>query len=122
MASTEVAAAPAAAPTKPGNTIGRMTGLTLFTPVRTQWSPVAKSAFWLGRYIPMAQKHILQFNFIKFVLENSVYLGLPHSTVLALAARLGLATPFGGTEDLDRSCHLVVVDTHRWREAQDVAV
>jgi hypothetical protein len=67
MASTQVAAAPAAAPSKPGNTIGRMTGLTLFTPVRTQWGPVAKSAFWLGRYIPMAQKHILQFNFIHYV-------------------------------------------------------
>jgi hypothetical protein len=67
MAGTEVAAAPAAAPTKPGNTIGRMTGLTLFTPVRSQWGPVAKSAFWLGRYIPMAQKHILQFNFIHYV-------------------------------------------------------
>jgi len=67
MASTQVAAAPATAPTKPGNTIGRMTGLTLFTPVRAQWSPVAKSAFWLGRYIPMAQKHILQFNFIHYV-------------------------------------------------------
>ena len=67
MASTQVAAAPATAPTKPGNTIGRMTGLTLFTPVRKQWGPVAKSAFWLGRYIPMAQKHILQFNFIHYV-------------------------------------------------------
>jgi hypothetical protein len=67
MASTQVAAAPAAAPPKPGNTIGRMTGLTLFTPVRKQWEPVAKSAFWLGRYIPMAQKHILQFNFIHYV-------------------------------------------------------
>jgi hypothetical protein len=67
MASTDVAAAPATAPPKPGNTIGRMTGLTLFTPVRKQWNPVAKSAFWLGRYIPMAQKHILQFNFIHYV-------------------------------------------------------
>ena len=67
MASTDVAAAPVTAPPKPGTTIGRMTGLTLFTPVRAQWSPVAKSAFWLGRYIPMAQKHILQFNFIHYV-------------------------------------------------------
>jgi hypothetical protein len=73
MASTEVAAAPVAAPQKPGNTIGRMTGLTLFTPVRTQWSPVAKSAFWLGRYIPMAQKHILQFNFIHYVRWTHVH-------------------------------------------------
>jgi hypothetical protein len=67
MASTEVATAPAAAPPKPGNTIGRMTGLTLFTPVRPQWKPIAKGAFWLGRYVPLAQKHILQFNFIHYV-------------------------------------------------------
>jgi hypothetical protein len=68
MASIHVAAAPVQAPpSKPGNTIGRLTGLTLFTPVRRQWLPVAKSAFWLGKWIPMAQKHILQFEFIHFV-------------------------------------------------------
>jgi hypothetical protein len=55
------------APPRPGNTIGRMTGLTLFTPIRRQWRPVQKIAFWLGRYVPMAQKHILQFDFIHFV-------------------------------------------------------
>jgi hypothetical protein len=44
-----------------------MTGLTLFTPVRRQWLPLAKSAFWLGKWVPMAQKHILQFQFIHFV-------------------------------------------------------
>ena len=37
------AAAPAVRPDKPGNTIGRLTGLTLFTPVRTRWLPVAKA-------------------------------------------------------------------------------
>ena len=61
---------PAATPPahgRPGNTIGRMTGLTLFTPIRRQWLPVQKAAFWLGRYVPMAQKHILQFDFIHFV-------------------------------------------------------
>ncbi len=67
MAGIHVAAAPVQAPPKPGNTIGRMTGLTLFTPVRRQWLPVAKSAFWLGKWVPLAQKHILQFNFIHFV-------------------------------------------------------
>jgi hypothetical protein len=68
MASIHVAAAPVQAPpSKPGNTIGRLTGLTLFTPVRPQWLPVAKSAFWLGKWVPMAQKHILQFEFIHFV-------------------------------------------------------
>jgi hypothetical protein len=56
------------APAKPGgNTIGRLTGLTLFTPVRPQWLPVAKTAFWAGQFVPLAQKHILQFNFIHYV-------------------------------------------------------
>jgi hypothetical protein len=67
MATTHVAAAPAQAPPKPGNTIGRMTGLTLFTPVRRQWLLVAKAAFRAGKYVPLAQKHILQFDFIHFV-------------------------------------------------------
>jgi hypothetical protein len=68
MATTShVAAAPVLTPPKPGNTIGRMTGLTLFTPVRRQWLPVSKAGFWLGRFIPLAQKHILQFNFIHYV-------------------------------------------------------
>jgi len=63
-----VPAAPAAArPEKPGNTIGRLTGLTLFTPVRTPWVPVAKAAFFLGKFVPLAQKHILQFDFIHYV-------------------------------------------------------
>ena len=67
MCTTELRAAPAAAPPKPGNTIGRLTGLTLFTPVRSQWLPVAKTAFFLGKFIPLAQKHILQFDFIHYV-------------------------------------------------------
>jgi hypothetical protein len=61
----------------PGNTIGRMTGLTLFTPVRPQWEPILKAAFWLGKYVPMAQKHILQFDFIHFV-RWTVVKQLPH--------------------------------------------
>jgi hypothetical protein len=65
--STHVAAAPVQAPPKPGNTIGRMTGLTLFTPVRPQWVPVLKAAFWAAKFVPFAQKHILQFDFIHFV-------------------------------------------------------
>jgi hypothetical protein len=66
MAGVEVQAA-APARKRPGNTVGRMTGLTLFTPIRPQWVPVQKAAFWLGRYVPTAQKHILQFDFIHFV-------------------------------------------------------
>jgi hypothetical protein len=61
------AAPPAAKPAKPGNTIGRLTALTLFSPVRTAWLPVAKAAFFLGRFVPLAQKHILQFDFIHYV-------------------------------------------------------
>jgi outer membrane protein insertion porin family len=39
-------------------------------------------------------------NFVKFTFENSVYIGWPRSTVLALSSRLGLAAPYGGTDDL----------------------
>ena len=63
----QTAAPPAVRPDKPGNTFGRLTGLTLFTPVRMPWLPVAKAAFFLGKFIPMAQKHILQFDCIHYV-------------------------------------------------------
>jgi hypothetical protein len=46
---------------------GRMTGLTLFTPIRRRWLWV----LWIGlpvtRHIGFMGRHILQFNFIKFV-------------------------------------------------------
>jgi hypothetical protein len=67
MSTTDVARTQTQAPPKPGNTIGRLTGLTLFTPVRPQWLPVAKAGFFLGKFIPLAQKHILQFDFIHYV-------------------------------------------------------
>ena len=51
----------------PGNTLGRLFCLTLFTPIRPQWVPVLRAAMWLAKYVPLAQKHILQFNFIHFV-------------------------------------------------------
>lgn len=51
----------------PGNTFGRMTALTLFTPIRKQWVPVLRTAMWFGKWAPVAQRHILQFNFIHFV-------------------------------------------------------
>ncbi|MGH2847267.1 MAG: hypothetical protein ACRDL0_14805 [Thermoleophilaceae bacterium] len=44
-----------------------MVGLTLFTPVRPQWVPLLRAAFYLGRYLPFAQRYILQFEFIHFV-------------------------------------------------------
>ena len=63
----QTAAPPAVRADKPGNTIGRLTGLTLFTPVRSRWLPVAKAGFFLGKFVPLAQKHILQFDFIHYV-------------------------------------------------------
>jgi len=50
-----------------GNTHGRMFALTLFTPIRRQWHPVLAAAFRVAPVMPFAQRHILQFNFIKFV-------------------------------------------------------
>jgi hypothetical protein len=70
------ATSPAAAPPRPGNTLGRMTALTLFTPVRRRWAPVLAAALWLGSYVPLAQRHILQFNFIKHV-RWTIVRGLP---------------------------------------------
>lgn len=61
--------APTAAPPAGarGNTLGRLFCLTLFTPIRRQWRPVLRAAFWVAKWIPLAQRHILQFNFIHFV-------------------------------------------------------
>jgi outer membrane protein insertion porin family len=39
-------------------------------------------------------------NFVKFRLEDSWYLPWPPPTVLAISHRLGLAAPYGGTDDL----------------------
>jgi hypothetical protein len=50
-----------------GNTHGRMFALTLFTPIRPQWRFVLATAFRIAPVVPFAQRHILQFNFIKFV-------------------------------------------------------
>jgi hypothetical protein len=66
----------ATAPARPGNAIGRMTGLTLFTPIRRQWLPLLMVGFFLGRFVPLIPHHILQFNFIKFV-RWSIVTGLP---------------------------------------------
>jgi len=75
---TSIERSAGATPEKPpGNLVGRMTGLTLFTPVRRQWLPVLKTGFWLGKYIPLAQKHILQFDFIHFV-RWTIVRELPH--------------------------------------------
>jgi len=51
----------------PGNSHGRHTALTLFSPIRKRWTPVLRVAMWFGKWTPVAQNHILQFNFIHFV-------------------------------------------------------
>ena len=49
-----------------GNVIGRMTGLTMFTPVRRRWLPMLWVGLPASRYLPFMQKSILQFDFIHF--------------------------------------------------------
>jgi hypothetical protein len=44
-----------------------MTGLTLFTPIRRQWVWLLRVGFPVSRRLPFMRRHILQFNFIKFV-------------------------------------------------------
>lgn len=46
---------------------GRMTGLTLFTPVRRRWHWFLWIGLRVTRHLPFMGRHILQFNFIKFV-------------------------------------------------------
>jgi hypothetical protein len=50
-----------------GNTTGRMTGLTMITPIRPQWLWFLRIGFFGGRFFPMAQRAILQFDFIHYV-------------------------------------------------------
>ena len=49
-----------------GNVQGRMTALTLMTPVRRQWLWFLRLGFRLAPYSPL-RDHIIQFNFIKYV-------------------------------------------------------
>jgi len=62
----------------PGNRLGRLFCLTLFTPIRPQWRPVLAAAMWLGKWAPIAQRHILQFDFIHFV-RWTIVPALPHN-------------------------------------------
>lgn len=58
----------AGAPTRsPGNVLGRVTCLTLFTPIRPQWVWFLRVGFWLTRYMAWARRGITQFDFIHFV-------------------------------------------------------
>src|SRR3954453_13606594 len=49
------------------NVHGRMTGLTLFTPIRRQWLWLLLAGLPTTRHLPFMRRHVLQFNFIKFV-------------------------------------------------------
>lgn len=53
--------------TRPANSCGRFICLTLFTPVRPIRFPVLRTAFFFAKWVQLAQTHILQFNFIRFV-------------------------------------------------------
>ena len=63
-----------------GNTTGRMTGLTMLTPIRPQWLWFLRLGFFGGRFFPMAQQAILQFDFIHYV-RWAIVDGLPGETL-----------------------------------------
>jgi hypothetical protein len=44
-----------------------MIGLTLFTPVWRRWLPFLRAGFFFAKYVPLARRHIMQFEFIHFV-------------------------------------------------------
>ncbi len=59
--------ADALAERSPANVYGSMTALTLFTPVRPAWTPFLRTLMWLGNWVPVVRRQILQFSFIHFV-------------------------------------------------------
>ena len=59
-----------------GNAIGRMTGLTMLTPIRPQWLWFLRVGFVGARFFPLAQNAILQFDFIHYV-RWAIVDGLP---------------------------------------------
>jgi hypothetical protein len=63
---------PPTAPT-PGNVLGRLLCLTLFTPIRPQWLTFLTVGFKVARRLPLIHHHVLQFNFIHFVRWAIVY-------------------------------------------------
>jgi hypothetical protein len=56
-----------APPTAAGNSYGRHSALTLFTPIRRRWVWFVRAALWISKWLPMTQTHILQFKFIHMV-------------------------------------------------------
>lgn len=59
-----------------GNVTGRMTGLTMLTPIRPQWLWFLRLGFFGARFFPLAQRAILQFDFIHYV-RWAIVDGLP---------------------------------------------
>ena len=84
---------PAAIAPVPGNTLGRLLCLTLFTPIRPRWRLVMAVVMRTGKYLPLAHQHILQFNFIHFV-RWSVVLDLPYNGAPQQRERLKYAYLF----------------------------
>ena len=56
-----------APPAEAANSHGRHSALTLFTPIRRRWVWLVRFALWVSKWLPMTQKHILQFKFIHMV-------------------------------------------------------
>jgi hypothetical protein len=54
-------------PPQPGNKHGRQAALTLFTPIQRRWVLLVRFSLWVSKWLPMTQRHILQFKFIHFV-------------------------------------------------------
>jgi hypothetical protein len=73
----DTAYAPPAAPL-PGNTLGRILCLTLFTPIRPQWLAFLTASFHLGKRASFSNEHVLQFNFIHFV-RWTIVNGFPYN-------------------------------------------
>lgn len=48
-------------------TYGRMTNLTLLTPIRRRFVPFQRAVIWFARWVPIVQRHTLQFDFIHYV-------------------------------------------------------
>ncbi len=51
----------------PGNTIGRMTGLSLYTPVRPAWVRPLRVVLWLAKYFPKLNKRLVVVGRIAFM-------------------------------------------------------
>ena len=54
----------ATAPPRTGNEIGRMTGLTLLTPVRPSWLLFLRLGFFVSWHAKVFNRHILQFAYV----------------------------------------------------------